>query len=225
MNNIPKNYRAFYKPDEKIYNVWAIKYENGNRTVAIKDDFVKSSDIILMEGSDKKDIKGREIFEGDIVQIIKPIDIFRAHGYEKEAFNSFGYVYYDSNKKIFMWAGFTHGSWPQFALSGKDYLIVGNVFHDTEIFLDKEKFNITGMGNKLGSIYCDWLKNRKFSIRYVLFEKNQYLKLKDKEYKLYLEKRKMRDSFRNEANKKREERYKKIYYDMKEKLESGVVKS
>ena len=223
MNNIPKNYRAFYKLDEKIYNVWAIKYENGKRTVAIKDDFVKSSDIILMEGTDKKDIKEREIFEGDIVQIIKPIDIFRTHEYEKEAFNGFGYVYYDNEKKIFMWAGFTCGCFPQFTLSGKDFLIVGNVFHDTEIFLDKEKFSIAGMGNKLGSLFHDWLKNRKFSTRYVLFEKNQYLKLKNKDYKIYLEKRKLRDSLKNEANKKKEERYKRIYYDMKEKLESEVA--
>ena len=219
MNIEPKNYRAFYKPDQRIYNVWGIKYENAGRTIAIKNDYVTSADIILMESMGKTDIKGREIFEGDIVQIITPKNIFLSHGYDKEAFNGFGYIYYDKEKKKFMWAGFAHGCWPEFSASGKEFLIVGNIFNDTELFLTKDKFNMSEMGYTVGGGYYEWLKNKKDTKRIVLFEKNQYLKLEEKEYIKHLERNKMANSLRNLASQKKQERYKRIYYEMKEKLE------
>lgn len=223
MNTKPRNYRAFYKPDNIIYNVWGIKFENGDREIAIKNEYVKSNDIILMEGTGKKDIRGRELFEGDIVQIIKPVNIIRNcpyKDYENGVFNGFGYVYYNPEKRLFLWGGFVHGAYPEFTLSGKEFLIVGNVFHNTELFLNKEGFSINGMGEKLGNDYHLWIQNKRHTNRQVLFEKNQYIKLGDKEYKSFLEKRKLSDSLKNMAIRKKEERYKKIYFEMKEKLEN-----
>ena len=193
---------------------------------------IDGSDCIIMESTERMDIRRRTIYSGDIVKMIDP-----GNNYFNENYSGIGFIVFDRDKSQFIWRGADYVGFPIYNMSGKAFEILGNVFEDKDFLFQHRRtdagFNVNGL-NMLSRAFnedTDFLRgffeqNQNVYQRQVLVEKfisKEKTKLKDENERhiRIVKAEEQRRIFRSMAEIKRKERYMKIYEKIKQEINEG----